>query len=166
MRRLLLIVLVLLLGLGGIWLCRRFFPSDERVIRRTLARAAGAVSVRADQGAFDKLGAINRLLNLCSPDIEIVLNARGMGSHSIQGHDQLRDALAAVFGSGESIEVQLLEIGVEVSEDRFQATAQFIARARGGRGEDDIVQELRVRLKRMEGSWRIQRVEPLPSLEL
>lgn len=166
MKRIVLLVLALVVGGGAFWLYRVLFPSDERAIRRTLQQAAEAVSIRPEQGTFDKLAAINRLLNLCHPDIEILLNAPGTGSHSIRGQDQLREAFAAVAGSGETLQVDLLQIGVEIRQDRSHATAQFIARARGRAAQEDIVQEFRVLLDKTEGRWIMRRIEPLPSLQL
>lgn len=164
MKKGLLIGVALVLGLGIVWLYRFLFPPDEVLIRRVLEQAAAAASIQPQESAFDKLGAVNRLLNLCTADIEVVLDLPGDRRHSLQGRDQLREAALALRGASDAVEIKLWDIGVEVQGDRSSATAQFLARARLSQESDEWIQEFKVGLKRAEGSWKIRRVEPLSSL--
>ena len=154
----------MLVGAGTWWLYRVLFPPDETVIRRLLVGAAETASVQANESPFDKLGAVNRLVNSCTVDIEILLHIPGMHANIIQGRDQLREAVAAMRGTAKAGQVTLMDIGIDVEPGRSRATAQFIVRARWDGATDELIQEFKMDLNRVEGDWKIRRVEPLPSL--
>ena len=166
MKRAKLLILVLFVGAGIWWLYRVLFPPDEAVIRRLLVHAAEAASVPANERPFDKLKAVNRLVNSCTADIEILLHVPGVRTEKIQGREQLREAVAAVRATANAGAVTLMDIGINVEPGRSRATAQFIARARWDGATDEVVQEFKVDLNRAEGEWKIRRVEPLQSLGL
>lgn len=158
-------ILAALAGAGAWWLHRVLFPPDATVIRRLLVDAADAASVQAGESPLEKLGAVNRLVGSCTADVEILLHTPGMRANVIRGRDQLREAAAALRAAARAGEVTLVDIGIDVEPGRSRAIAQFIARARWDGAADELIQELKVELNRAEGSWKVRRVEPLPSLE-
>lgn len=166
MRRGRAIVLGLALLLGGLWAYRQLFPPDEVRIRRTLVKTAAAASIHPQESVIEKLRSINSILDACTTEIEVVVDVPELRSHSIRGREELREVLAAARGTGESVAIELMDIGVKVNQDRTSAVAQFIARARLSGAEDELVQEFRVLMNRVEGEWKIHRVESLRSLQI
>ena len=166
MRRILPIILIVLLVSGGFLLYRYWFPSDQARIKQLLNQAAESASVNPDSSLFSKLGAVNKLLDLCADDIEILVNAPGIQRRSIRGRDQLQEVMTMVQGSQREIEISLRDLTVDVDESGVDASAQFIAQARVDRLQDSIYQEFRVSLVRQDGDWKIRKVEPLQALGL
>ena len=164
MKNIRLVILLAVVAAAGFWGYRTFFPSDEVVIRKLLVRAAEMASIRAADSGMKKLASVNWLMNACTTDVELALDAPGIEARSIQGRDQLGELLGAVKGMVQSLSIELMDIRVQVDEDKSGATAQFVARANAEGVEDQIIQEFRVRLRRVDGDWKLQRIEPLESL--
>lgn len=161
-----LVIVLVLFGLVAFWGYRKFFPSDEKVIRNLLAEAAEAGSIRPTDSGMTKFASVKRLMNMCMEDVRVVVDAPGARSLSVEGRERLGEALAGVRATTESLSIELIDIGIEVEEDRSEATAQFIARVEMERSRDEIVQEFRILLKRVDGEWKFARIEPLASLSM
>jgi len=148
------------------WGYCKFFPSDEAVIHELLVEAAEAASIGPEDSAVAKFASVKRLINMCTEDIRLKVEAPGARVLSVQGRERLGEALAGVRATVQSLDIDLLDVGVEVEEDRTGATAQFIARVNRSGGQEEIIQEFRVVLKRVDGDWKFAQVEPLASLSM
>jgi hypothetical protein len=62
------------------------------------------------------------------------------------------------------LDVQFLDINLTVAPDKNTAEANLTLRAKTAGDRDQIVQEMKLLLNKLEGNWRIQRIETVKTL--
>jgi len=154
----LVLVAVLILGfLAWRWL----FPADEVVIRKVVGTAVAAASWEQGAGNLSRLAAANRLMGLCTPEIEILVETRGERSGRLQGRDDLRLAILRVRGQAAWLQVTVDDVEVAVSDSGEAATVLLAATVRGERALEPILQDYKLAMRKVDGEWLIDRVEPV-----
>jgi len=148
----------------GVWIFRILFPGDEKLIRKMLAEAAETAGIKVNENPLFKLAAAKKLVGFFSPDAVLKLDVSGMDARSINGRDDLLQAVAAALASLQEARIQLREIHVNVDPDKQSATAQLVATAYLNGGSDPLVQELKLQLRKIDGHWKIARVETVKTL--
>jgi len=146
----------------GFWLWTIFFPSPEKVIRRRLADLSLSATFTAQDSAIARGLKAQRLANFFSTDAQLVFDSPGVGSRTLAGRDEIREAAAAGFQSLPSLRVELLDITVRV--DRSSAEVNCTIKVRSGNSKDFGVQEMRFILKKLENNWLIARAETVKTL--
>jgi hypothetical protein len=155
-----LVALVAMVVLGFLaW--RWLFPPDEVVIRKMVRAAAAAVSWEQGAGNFSRLAAANRLVGLCTPEIEILLDARGAGSERVQGRDALRQAIVAVRSRAAWLQVAVEGVELMVSESKDSATVLLAAAVRAEGTREPVLLNYKLSMRKVGGEWLIDRVEPV-----
>jgi len=141
---------------GGI--AYRYWPSDEREIRRHLSNLAEALSVPGDETEVARITRIAAMREYFAPDVRF-----RVGSEQIVS----RDALIAVIGrlsllSG--VAVEFVDVTVALAEDHSSAEVTLtakIASTNRQTGEKTLdVQGAAVQMRDTEGDWVITSAEP------
>jgi len=140
---------------------RWLFPPDEVVIRKVVKTALAAASWEQGAGNLGRLAAANRLMGLCTPEIEILLETRGARSSRIQGRDDLRQAVLAMRGQVAWLEVTVDDVEVALSDTGEGATVLLAATVRGEGASEPILQDYKLAMRKIDGEWLIDRVEPV-----
>jgi ketosteroid isomerase-like protein len=148
----------------GVWLFQIFFPGDEKLIRKLLAETARTAEVQPNENPLFKLAAANKLVNFFTPDVVIKLDAAGLDARAINGRDDFLQAVTAARASLQGARFQLHEVHVDVAPDKQSATAQLVAAAYLNGGADPLVEELKMRLKKIDGRWKIAAAETVKAL--
>ena len=148
----------------GFWILQILFPGDEKRIRKMLAEAAQTAGIKANENPLFKLAAAKKLVGFFSPDAVLKLDVSGVDARSINGRDDLLQAVAAALASLQEARIQLREIHVNVGPDKQSATAQLVATAYLNGGSDPMVQELKLQLRKIDGHWKITQVETVKTL--
>lgn len=161
MRRGLRLAIVAGMVLLGFWAWRGWFPPDEVVIRKVVERAVASVSWESGTGNLSRLAAASRLTELCAPDVEVLLEARGERSQRIQGREELRQSILAVQIRADWLRVTTDEVEVAVNEAGDVATVLLASTVRGEGLSEPILQDYKLVLRKLEGDWLIARVEPV-----
>jgi hypothetical protein len=144
--------------LGWNWL----FPGDETRIKRVLAGAAEAASIKEDQGLVGHATAVTKLIGYLSPDVEVYLDVPELGTRRIEGRDEVQSlALATRRDGSRGLKVELLDPIVRVDDDGQSAIAEATARVKEAADRDYHVQEVRFHFKKIEDDWLISRAEPV-----
>ena len=164
MRRAWRIVVSALLIAGAIWIYQILFPSDEKLIRKLLSQAAEAAAVKPNENPIFKLAGANKLVGFFSPDAELKVDISGTGIRSISGRDDLLQAVTAARAVLQEAKIQLHEVHVNVDPDRQSAGAQLVASANLNGDADPLVRELKMQLRKIDGRWKIVRVETVKML--
>ena len=151
------------LALGAYWLYGKLFPSDEKVIRTLLAEVAEKASIQAGEGNFAKVAAVNALVDCFSADIEIRLDGTPGDISSIQGRRELQQVVQAAQSQVGSAQITFADVLLEFGAEPGNATAQTVAMARIDRPQELWVQELKMTLAKIDGAWKITRVETVKS---
>ena len=166
MRKLTRVLLIGALALGAFWLYGKLFPSDEVVIRALLAVVAEQGSIQSGEGNLAKVAAVNALVDCFSPDVEIRLDGTPGELSSIQGRSELQQVVQAARSQVRSAHITFADISLEFGAEPGSATARMVATARIGQNEEIWVQELKMTLARLDGAWKITRVETVRTLHM
>lgn len=139
-------------------------PSDESRIRRLVEEMAPLASFDSRKGNIAFLGDLRKLVSRFQPDAELHFEEVGtvsLGSFNATQIEQLAISARQAVGN-----LAVTIDPVEVTLDGDQAArARFGVTARTGQGRGEIQgQGFEARLARVEGRWKITRLEALPLL--
>lgn len=163
-----LISLILVIGISGLgfWAWRVFLPSPDKVIRQRLTKLARIVSCPGNEAPLARLANARAVTMFFTPDVEITVDLPGRSRQNFNGRDELLPAAIAARSSGRSFTVKFLDIIVTLDPDRNSAVAELTATAKVPGERDLYVQELKFRLKQVDGEWLIYQVENLKTLSI
>jgi hypothetical protein len=156
---------ILVVGLAALafWGWGVLHPGPEAIIRKRLLELARAVSKTPDQGNFAMAANALNLPDYFSRDVELMVDFGGR-PQQFSGRDELIAAASAVRSTVSSLSVSFPDIKVTLAPDRESAVVNLTAEGRV-KGEKDLyVQEMKVLFKKIEGEWRITRVETVKTL--
>lgn len=148
----------------GIWVWRILFPSPEHVIRSLVGNVAETVSFNAKDGNISKAYKVSKLQDFFTVDVEIAVDAPGYPPHTFTGRDEITQALLAAHSRLNGLKVEFLDVNVKVGPDKQTATANLTAQANFNGERDFSIQELNFLLKKIEGKWKIYRIETVKTL--
>jgi ketosteroid isomerase-like protein len=160
------ILAVVLLMALGFWLYRELFPGDESRLRGLLANVAKAATLRANENPLVRLAEANKLAGFFSEDVVVHIDVTGLEGKEIQGREELQQTATAARASLQSAEVQFPDARLEIAPDRESATAEVTATADINGEKNTVVQELKVLFKKIDGQWKITRVDTVRTLQL
>ena len=143
----------------GIWAVRILFPSDETVIRKLLTQTAATASLKPNQNALVKLAGANKLAEFFTADVVMHLDVTAGRTRTIHGREELIEIVIAARAKLQEAKIQLHDIVVELAPDRQTALAQLTALANIDGSTDPIFQLLKMRLKKIDGDWKISQVD-------
>jgi hypothetical protein len=159
--RLLVFAVAVALGLG-LWAV--VFPSPEKVIRTRLDEMAELISFPANQAPLSSLTAVQQICARVSSDVDIRVEARGVGQGRLQGRDNLREALLAFRSNVNGAKVEFLDVAVSLAPDKQSAEASLTVKARTPRDPDTLFQEMKITFRKMDGDWLLARAETVRTL--
>ena len=150
----------------AVWLYSVFFPSPERAIRARLAQLAKSASFGGNESPIAAMANSQRVAEFFMEDVEIRLDLPGRVAATLSGREELREKTMALRSIGGGVQVELLDINVALAPDKKSAEANLTFKGRIAGEKDLIVQELKMVLNKIEGDWRIKRVETVKTLSL
>ena len=159
------LVLLAVTAALGVWLWTMLFPSPETLVRRKIASLAATATFTTADGNITRAAKVANLIGLFAVDTEIHFDAPGQAGRTLSGRDEIRDAARGGFTSVAALKVEFLDLNVRIGADRQTADVNCTARVNAGDKKDDGVQELHFQLKKIDGDWRITRVETVKTLQ-
>ncbi len=153
-------------ALGIWWLYVKLFPSDETLIRRLLTTVAEKGSLEPGEGNIAKATALSTLTDCFSLEVEVRLEDAPSELSSLQGRRELQQAVQAAWAQVRSVQVTFTDVRLELGPEPARATAQLVATARVQPDGEVWVQPLTVTLAKLDGAWKITRVETVPPLHM
>jgi len=143
--------------LGGI--AYRYWPSDEREIRRHLSNLAEALSVPGAETEVARLTRIAAMREYFAPDVRI-----RFGSEPIVSRDALMAAIGRLSPPSGELAVEFVDVTVALAEDHSSADVTLtakIASTNRQTGERTLdVQGAAVQMREADGDWVITGAEP------
>jgi len=157
----------LLAALGGLgfWLWTICFPNPEKVVLGRIAKLAAVASVDPGDGGLTRATKVGNLLAYFSADAVISYDVPGLGAHTLTGRDELREIAAGGFANVKALTVRFQDATAKVGADQRTAVVSCTARVSAGDAQDFGVQELRIELRKLEGDWRVTRLETVRTLQ-
>jgi hypothetical protein len=157
------LVAAVIFGLG-FWAWRVFFPSPERVIRARLQALSQVVSFPANEAPLAKLANSQKLSAYFTPEVEISVDVRGHSLQTFSGRDELLQAALGARSAVASLTVEFVDVNVVLGPDGKSAVATLTAKGNVSGEKDNLIQELKFSLQKIERSWLINRVETVKTL--
>jgi len=150
----------------GVWVWTLVFPTPERVIRKRLIELAKCATVKGNEAPLAVLLNSQKLGGFFTADAEISLDVPGRPQQVLSGRDNLIQASMQFRPAVGSLQVEFYDIIVTVAPDKTTAEANLTLVARFAGERDKIVQELKLRMNKAEGTWQIYRLETVKTLSL
>ena len=147
----------------GIWCWHTWFPSPEEAIRKQLKELAQLVSFASNEAPAARLFNSEKLAALFTSDVKIELNADSW-KQTLSGHDQVFQAAMTVRQTFGGLRVDFIDINITLGPERQSAITDLTAKGNLAGDKDLIVEELRFSLKKVKGTWLINRVETVKTL--
>src|SRR2546422_1061895 len=148
----------------AVWLYSVFFPSPERLIRARLAQLAKSASFGRNESPVAILANSQRVANFFTADVEIRVDLPGRSAATLSGREEVRERTMAVRSIVGGLQVEFLDINLAIAPDKQSAEANLTLKGRIAGEKDLIVQELKFLLNKIEGDWKIKRVETVKTL--
>ena len=149
-----------LLGLAliGGWLVWGRTTEEDRV-RRVIQGMARDASFTGSEGNIARLAKVESLAAAFTPDAELHVDQVVPIESAVTGRDVIKGMLLASLPAIRAVRVEVHDVQVTLeSDDAARAVLTASARAGGGKGEFNA-QEFEFRLARVEGQWRVRRIE-------
>jgi hypothetical protein len=159
--RLIVIVAFVLLGL---WVWRTFFPSPEKNIRDRLNQVAKLASFDSKEGDFARMANVLNLVGYFTPDAECLFNSSNVDPWTAHGRDDLRGAALYARSRLTALHVEFFDATVVFAPDKQTATVKLTVRASRPGDKDFLVEEIKVHLRNVSGTWLIARAETVKTL--
>lgn len=159
-------MLVSVLAAVGIWAWSTLHPNPERIIRKRLVEMAQAASFSSNQGLAAQAWAASSLAEYFALEVEVTLNVPG-AQRTFSGRDELMQAVVAARRICRSLSVRFPDIKVTLSPDKTSAEVSVTGEATvtyASGGKEFHLQELRLRLIKVERDWLIKQVETVKTL--
>lgn len=164
MRNLRRVILLAVLVAAGVWLWGILFPNPEKIIRTRLQEIAELASFPANQPPLSALMAVQQLCARVSPDVEVALNAPGIGQRTAHGREELREAARYYFSSVNGAKIEFPDIRVTVAPAKQSAEVHATLKARVAPDPDLAVHELKLEFRKLDGKWLVSRAETVQTL--
>jgi hypothetical protein len=160
-----LVVVVVLVGLGVMgW--RWMFPGDEVRVKRVVEAAVAAVSWEGGEGNIARMAAVNRLGGLCAADVQVVFETRGGRSQVLEGRSDLQQAMMVVRQRAAWLRASVDDLEVRLGDGGLGAVVLLAATVEIGGVDESILGDYKLTLRKEDGEWLIERVEPVGGLGL
>jgi hypothetical protein len=137
----------------------RYWPSDEREIRRHLSNLAEALSVPSAETEVGRITRIAATREYFAPDVRI-----RVGAEQIVSRDALMATIGRLSPPPGGVTVEFADVTVTLANDHSSADVTLTARVASTdrqTGEKTLdVQGAAVQMRDAEGDWVITTVEP------
>ena len=143
---------------AGAWIFQKLFPGDEKVIRQTLVDVERYASFNAEEKPLSRLANVQKLASFFTEDVVIRLSFDEDSPRAIEGRETLKQAAMGARSAMSSLRLEMLEPRMQIAPDRSSATVLLALKVYPSDG-DLQVQEIRLRLRKVEKRWFIERVD-------
>lgn len=148
----------------GVWGWQVFYPSPEHAIRSRLAELARAATISPNESALIKLAKAQKLASFFTVDTEIRIDLPGRFPQSLNGRDELMQAVAGARSAVKSLKVEFVDVSVTVESDSVSGSAHFTVKADVSGESTPQVEELEAQFRKLDGDWLIKHVENVQTL--
>lgn len=158
------IVIVLLVILAAGFIAIRFWPGDERAIRKQLALIEEAGSRDPAEKPVESLLKSRQIAGLFNDPCELTIEAADY--RGVFDRKQIMDRLALVRSSSSRVIVEIYDISIDFPEKQTAAVSLTL-RLRSESGNDTVadVHEVAATLRKIEGTWLFTSVRIVEVLE-
>lgn len=148
----------------GVWGWRVLFPSPEKIIRSRLTQLAATASFKGDEGMIAKAYRAEKLAGFFTANAVLHVDVSGYEAHTIEGRAEVQQMALAARQHLQGLKVEFRDINVTLGPNKQSARVDLTGKATVPGRNDLFVQEFDVQLKKVDGTWLIDRVETVKTL--
>lgn len=129
-----------------------------------LNAVAEAASIQPNESAVKMGLAVDRLLRFTTPDIEVDIEVPGEGRLTFSGREEVRNAAFLAHKNLGALKIQFFDVAVILAPDKRTAAVELTVKATQPGAKDFLVQGVKLQLRKVDRTWRInyaQTVKPL-----
>jgi hypothetical protein len=152
-----LVIAILIAGIGY-WSWGILFPSAEKQIKETLQRLAEVSSFGSNEKSLSRLGAINAVPRFFVTNA--VVRIAGGFSRSLDGREEIREAVAGSRAVAQSLKIALTDPQVTIVGPR-EAKVLVTATVYVDSEPTPQLQILELTMEREKRKWLIKRIDPI-----
>lgn len=150
------LILVGLVAVGA-W---RWWPNEEKRVRRVIEGLAQDASFSAGEGNISRMAKVNAISNRFTTDAELHVDQVLRLDWAVRGRDTIKGMLMAAPPLKGAVQVDVHDVQVTLGGDDTAQVIMTASAKTGGRlGGDFNAQEFELRMRKVEGVWLIARVE-------
>lgn len=149
----------------AVWLWTVLFPGPEKIIRRRLADVARTASFAPKEGMIARAANAQKLAGYFAPQTEVNIDLPGREQHELAGRDEIAQAALVARNNFRALQVEFLDTHVTLAADKESAVANLTVKGKIPDDKDFLVQEMKITLKKTDGTWLITRVETVKTLQ-
>ena len=146
------------------FLLRGIFAGPEGRIRQQLEALEELVSFEAGESDLSALTKAKRLGSLFSEEVEISIQVAGFGRRSLTGREQIQGAAIAARRQTSNLQASLIDIEIEVSDDKQSALVEATGRAKVSGEQNSAMEDFVFHFVSTEDGWLIHKVETIQAL--
>lgn len=165
MKWILRLILLGALAATAFWLWTVLFPSPDKVVLKKLSRLAQEATFGSDDSNLVRASKASSVISYFAADTQVFVVLEGVGSRVFAGRDELREAVMGGAVNFPSLDVKFVDATARVAADKQTVDVNCTAEVKLARQKEVGVQELRFEFKKIEGEWRISRLEPVKTLQ-
>ena len=157
-------VALIALVAGGTWLVLMLRPGEEKIIQKRLEELARTASFRSGESPLVALGAVQTLRGFFTTDVSVRGRLGSLGERTVDGLDELTELIAGTRQGLAGADFQFTAFRVDLGGGRESAIVLAALQYRLGADRNADVCDLRFALRKIDGRWRIAKVETVESL--
>ena len=145
--------LILFAGLValGWWFWGVCFPSPEKVVLKKMASLADTLTFGSDASNITRATKASSFIGYFSVDAQILVDVPELGSHTLNGRDEIRETGNGGFAGLPSLKVSFLDTTAKVGPDKQTADVSCTVRVVVGNNTKDFgVEEMHFRFKKID----------------
>ncbi len=159
------VLLFAAVALAVLWLLGWFAPEPKVAINRHLKKLTELASFTASEPSFQRFSKIKQLSGLFSEDSVIVVETMGVESHTLNGRDELMQAMMAAKSFANGLKAEFVDVNIELGSGNQSALVELTLKARLGGESEMIAQEFKFTFKKTKREWYITRVDSVRTLK-
>jgi hypothetical protein len=117
------------------------------------------------EGPLARVTNTEQLLSYFTGDAELAVDVPGRQQFVISGKEELRQAVMAARSQLSSLKVEFLDLHPQVDAGKQSARVESTLRAQISGEKDPYIQEIKITVAKVEGNWKISRIETVRTLE-
>lgn len=157
--------LIVLGAVLGVWLWTILAPNPDRVIRKRLAQVAQAASFAPGSSYLSNLAGAQRLADFFATNVEVRIDVPGHETQRLSSREELFQTDLGARAAVKSLSVSIPDVTLIIQPDKKSAIADLTLEAKIAGDSDMMIQELKLTLKKIDGTWLITRVETVQTLQ-
>jgi hypothetical protein len=143
----------------GCWAWKAVFPNPRTVIRRRLEKLAQIASFSPNEGQLTKLANVQKIGGYFADQVTVNVEVQGAEKVSFNNREDLVQAMQGARMTVSSVKARFSGTKIEMTPGNQEAIVGVVLAADVNGEQNEVVVDLKIGMKKIDGDWLITRVE-------